>query len=270
MELRAQLFLPCKAGDHLRRELLRLKRSETDAGNFRNGTGCLDRAAEIRVNVLPVSGEVDPGEHHLAVPLTADRGNFRLNFIERFGAHTAAGVRDDAVRTEPVAAVLNLDERARAFVELRDGHRFKFLAVLMRGNVHNPVVGGEIGENIGKQRRAVGIAEHHVGLRKRFGRFRKRLRHTAGQHDDGVRIIAAGAAERLADLLIAGGCHRAGVDQHHIGDLPVRTDSKACCAQLADHCLRFILIDLASKGDCGNLHVKKILSPSVGFYEKRV
>ena len=97
---------------------------------------------------------------------------------------------------------------------------------------------------------------------KRLGSGGKRLGHTAGQHEDAVGVIAAAAAQKLAQLAVAFAGDGAGIDDHNgvfAERVPRRVIArlKARRRHQSAHRLCLILIDLAAQGVKKRLHVRK-------------
>ena len=107
---------------------------------------------------------------------------------------------------------------------------------------------------MGQKGGAVPGSQNDVRLQKLFRLLRKGLGHAAGENCNGVGVLLLRPPQGLAGLLIAGSGNGAGVHHHHIRRLLLISFLKAAAEQLFQHGLRFILIDLAAKGDKFYLH----------------
>ena len=216
MELRAELILLCKARDHIRAELLRLQRAEAYTGDPLRHTGGFHGVAEVQAKLLPIGGEIDAGQHDFAVAVGGEMFDLFPQLFQGLGAHAAACIRDDAIRTETVASVFDFDKCAGALKKALDLHRFELRRLFVRDDVHDTLAGGEVLQNIRDKGVAVGVAQHDVGVGQLLRQFREGLRHATGQHNDSAGISAPCTMQGLADLVIAGGGDRTGIDQHNV------------------------------------------------------
>ena len=173
--------------------------------------------------------------------------------------HGAARIRDDAVRAEILAAVFNLEERARALgavverdvlerMRLHDVRDADNLALLPHGLL-----------DVLDDAAALLRAEHDRDALDGLDVLRCDLRIAAADRDDSLGVLAMRAPDDLAALAVAEARDRAGIDDVDIGPLLKRHDRIARALEKPLHRLRLELIDLAPKG--GKCYLWQILLP---------
>ena len=74
---------------------------------------------------------MDPGQNHFAVAAFCKPFHFLYHVLDRAAAHTSSGIRDDAIRTELIAAILHLDEGSGMFGSLIDQKILIILPILI-------------------------------------------------------------------------------------------------------------------------------------------
>src|SRR5438094_10213454 len=118
---------PRRAGelDQLRREVIGVDRAEPPPG----GSDRLEQSLQERCQGLPTlsaeGAEIDPAEHDLAIPI-GDRPAGPLDEVHFLpAARGPSRSPDDAVGAAMVAAILHLEEEARAGERRRAGYRLR-------------------------------------------------------------------------------------------------------------------------------------------------
>ena len=106
----------------------------------------------------------------------------------------------------------------------------------------------------GRQLAVGAVAQHDIRLPQLFHLLREGLGIAARQHDDGVRMVMAQAANGLARLAAALRCDRTGIDHVHVRVVFDVDGFVSVLLQQTEHFLRFILIDLAAQGVNGGFH----------------
>ena len=170
--------------------------------------------------ILAVAGEIDAGEHDLAIAARAQRAHLRHHLAHRHRTRIAAAIRDDAEGAAVVAAVLHLHEGARvpfdAVDEMRGGLRHRHDVVDDDLFLGRDAEGARASTSrCARQTCALSFSSlprtsGHLGhVREGCGLG---LRRAAGDHDARRRPLALEPADRLARLPHRFGGHRAGVD----------------------------------------------------------
>ena len=158
-----------------------------------------------------VRGDVDAGQHHLLVPRLDQGANLRHHRADRHAAVGAAAERDDAERAAMVAALLHLHEGPRPAGEFGDQMRRR---LARRHDVGHRARGAR---RPAFRPQLVRVAQHAVHAGQLRPRRRIDLRRAAGDHDARTWPLARRATDRLARLALRLGRHRAGVDDHRVG-----------------------------------------------------
>ena len=243
VELRTKPIEPFERAEQLFVDDADLERTQSDADVdvFERG----DEFGKRRTDVLAVRRQVDARQHDLA----AARGD-RLALGDAIGkgarAAAAAQVRNEAIRTEVVAAVLNLDVRPRAVL----------------GGVAKPVVFERKRRYVGRLfakahrcRRLVGDAAYigHAALAAE--RACVVLTRAADHRDRRRRILAQTARDELARLAFRLARHRAGVDDVSVRRFERRDDLMSHAAQRGDDAVALILVDFATEVADRDLHL---------------
>ena len=209
----------------------------------------------MQAQLLAIGRQIDACKYLLLVPGLPQLQHFLPKLLQRLGAHPSPGIGDDTIGTEPVTPVLDLQKCSGPAMKRRHGHLFKRFPLLVRGNIHDSLLGGKVLHHPGQQIPSPGVSQHHIGFQQTRCLLWERLGHASGEHHHRSGIVPLGPAQRLADLLVAGSRHRAGVDHHNIGLLTGSRLLKPAGEQCLQHGLGFILIHLAAKGDDFCLHV---------------
>ncbi len=157
------------------------------------------------------AGDVDAGQHDLAMAERHQRARLLDDVADRHRAVVAAPLRDDAEGAAVVAALLHLDDGAGAAVDGVDE--------LRRRRLHR----ADVADQHARRSRGIAlalelclVAEYLVDFRHGGVALGTDLRGAAGDDEPGIGPRAAGAADRLARLALGLGGHRAGVDDHRI------------------------------------------------------
>ena len=208
----------------------------------------------MQAQVRAVGGQVDAREHHLFVPGGSQLGHLPPQVLQGLGAHPPPGVGDDAVRAEPVAAVLDFEKGPGAAGKGRDGEGLEGLARGVGGHVHQALLCGEELPQAGDQVGPAGVAQDDIRLQEGGGGIGESLGHAAGEHGHAAGVVPFGAAQGLADLVVALGGDGAGVDHHHPGGLCGGSLGITGLEESLQHGLGLVLIDLAAQGDEFNFH----------------
>ena len=252
VKLRAELFTVREPLHHLRGEVIRLQGAEAHAQNAADRAGKLYCVAEGEAEIFSIGGEIDPHEHDFRKACLPQAEQLFLQLVQRLGAHPAARGRDDAVGAEPVAAILNFHKSARMLLKAGDRPAMEALPGFMWAHMEDALAAELIFVDGLKNRFAVAVADDDIRLSERLCLLRIGLRHTAGEHNNALRMQPFEAPYRLTGFLVARAGHRAGIYKIKIRFLLRRDDFKALCPELLAQCLCFILIHLASKGiKCG-------------------
>ena len=219
----------------------RLERAEADArGRVLDGE---QKVGEIP-RPVPIGRDVDAGDDDL---LRGGGEDLRRRAPEGAGAGAAAQIGDDAVGTEVVAAVLDLDEGARA-LRPGDGH-------LVVGGVRP--VDADAARAFFKQRDQFALAprarnEEHPLL---FGKGGGGALGGAAAHGDARRRTdGADARDGLAGLLFRLRRDRAGVEDVQVGRFELFRDLPAPRAQRAGERRALAFVDLAAQRKDDRLH----------------
>ena len=190
--------------------------------------------------VRPVAGDVDAGEHDLAIAVLVQPAHLRDDLAHRHRARIAAAERDDAEGAAMIAAVLDLHEGARVAVDAFDqvkrglAHRHDVVddgfLLPRRARTMRQATRAARPRIRGASSRSLPTTSATSGMRREG--LRLGLRRAAGDDDLRVRALALEAADRLARLPHGLGGHRAGVDHDRIrrcrrrpprcGSLPTR------------------------------------------------
>src|SRR5262249_24335209 len=216
------------------------------------------RARQVRA----VAGEIDAGEHDLAVAARAQRPHLRDHLAHRHRARVAAAERNNAEGAAMVAAVLHLHEGTGAAVnpvaEVRAGllHRHDVVDrdFLFGGDAkrtaaeHLALVSPDLAAEL------LLVAQHQGNLGHDGEGFRLRLRGAAGHHDARIGPLALEFADRLARLPHRLGSDRAGIHHHGVGDAGGRR-------RAADH-LGLVGVEAAAEGDDVDAHGAPALDTS--------
>ena len=218
-------------------------------GNRLHSVGQCQRARQIPA----VGRDLDAGQHQLPVALGGQMRRLTRHFIQRQAADAAARIRDDAVGAEIVAAVLNLQHRARAAVGRARRQRLKVKALERIIHARDGRVLTECAQNVIHERLLAAAAVHHVGTDGRRV-LRAELRPAAAHGAQRLRVFLAQFADHLARLAPALRRDGAGVDDDQVDRFAVRRGRKAVRVQERFDRLRFILVDLAAEGGYNVVH----------------
>ena len=175
------------------------------------------------------------------------------HFIQRQAADAAARIRDDAVGAEIVAAVLDLQHRARAAVGRARRQRLKVKALERIIHARDGRVLVERTQNVIHKRLLAAAAVHHVCADGRRV-LRAELRPAAAHSAQRLRVLLAQLADHLARFAPALRRDGAGVDNDQVDRLAVCRGREAVRVQERFDRLRFILVDLAAEGGYNVVH----------------
>ena len=174
----------------------------------------LDQRAQARLaQVSAIAGDIDAGEHDLAIAARDQPPRLRDHFVHRQRARIAAPERDDAEGAAMVAAVLHLQEGAGVAFDAVDRVRGVRVTAMM-----SPTAMRSLSSAHDARIELLLVADHAIDLGHRRKRLRFGLRGAAGDDDARVRALAPDAADGLARLPHRFRRHRAGVDHHRVGD----------------------------------------------------
>ena len=175
------------------------------------------------------------------------------HFIQRQAADAAARIRDDAVGAEIVAAVLNLQHRARAAVGRARRQRLKVKALERVIHARDGRVLTERTQNVIHKRLLAAAAMYHVGADGRRV-LRAELRPAAAHGAQRLRVLLAQLADHLARLAPAFRRDCTGIDDDQIDRVTLPCGRKSMRVQQRFDRLRFILVDLAAEGGYNIVH----------------
>ncbi len=193
---------------------------------------------------------MDAGENDFRVAGGDQPPDLLHRFLRRHGAARAAGVGDDAVGAEGVAAVLDLHEGAAAFGEGGEGEGLCGAALADVGDLG---AGGRVGRG-GEMLQQVAlllVAENEGNSGDGEEGLRIDLSVTARHHHPAIRIEAPRPADQVARLGVGGGGDGAGVDQDQVGPRFEGDDLVAGPAQAFLQGRRLELVGLAAEGGDG-------------------
>jgi hypothetical protein len=193
---------------------------------------------------------VDAGQHDLRVASGNQLAHLGDDLVGAHRSAAAAGVGDDAVAAEGVAAVLDLDEGAAALGEggeRQDGGLFS---------------AADVGD-LGRRRRfpffekveqvaLLLVAKHQGNTGDCEQGLRVDLGVAAGHHHPAAVVEAARPADEVARLGVGGGGHRAGVDDDQVGSRLEGDHPVSGCLQALLHGRRLELVGLAAQCCDGN------------------
>ena len=237
-----------------------LQRAEADAHGSGGGTDGLrqiGKAAAV-LQVPAPGGDLDTRHHYLPVTGLRQCPGLGNGPVEGLGAHGAAGIGDDAVGAEIVAAVLNLQHGAGTLPHPAGRQIFKGSA--LQGVVNSNVLTAHAacllfppeGQQTLQEFLPAAAAGDHIGAG--FGSFlRADLGVAAAHTQQGVGMLAAQTVQEGAIFAVGDGGDGAGVDDEDIavglrGRLVAQTD------ELLLHGLGLILVDLAAQGKTVKFH----------------
>ena len=253
-------------------------RGETAAERLRHDRGLQTAEANARVRralrrgaygvgkrravaeVLAVGGNFDPCDDDLAEALSGEPGALRGDIGERQAAHPAAGVRDDAVGAEIVAAVLDLEVSAGSALQRAGGEMLD--REPPEGVVHAllPAPLRDGGLHRLDELRTVAAAENDVRA-ERGGLLRLDLGEATADGGDRAGVFGEQPPHGLARLAPALRRNGAGVDDHGVGVARVGR-RVAVGEQNRLHRLRLKLVDLAAQRCKNVFHGKNVLVSS--------
>ena len=252
VELRAEILARGKAAAEVLVHHARLERAEAHAQLRHGPADGFDQIGK-RAAVLEIAAprcDLDAREHDLAVAL--ERARLLHGLRQRKRAHRPAGVGDDAVGAEVAAAVLNLEHGAGARAEAPGRKRLKGAAA--HGVVQQDLLPGVLpglflphGVQHELDKGLASAAAGHDVHAESFDLPGADLCIAAAHADDGLRVLAAQAADEGAVLAVGDRRHGAGIDEIGIAVVGIRAADVAKGQKLLLHGLRFILIDLAAK-----------------------
>ena len=249
MKLRAEILEAGQRAAEFLVDRARLQRAEADA-HLRHGGAERREKLPQAATIVPFPaprGDLDAVDHDLAIALGGELPRLLHRAFQRQRAHAPACIRDDAVGAEIVAAVLNLQKRARPLGKAACG---KLLKAARKPRVLHmlPVlpVARRLRQTVEKFHAPVRADEHvHVHPAQLL---RRGLRVAAAHADDGLRVAPADTADGVARFFVGHGRHGAGIDHITVADAVKVAQRVAALEQKLLHCLCFVLIDLTSQG----------------------
>ena len=153
-----------------------------------------------------------------------------------------------------LTAILNFYKGAGAFQEAVSLHRFEGLSAVVSRDVHDAFAGLQEGVNMAENSGFVAGAGEDIDLIHRGYFCRISLRITAGQCDNGIRVLTMEAMDDLTGLFVTCGGDGTGIDHIDVGILVSFHDIITIGSELLDHDLGFILIDFAAQGVKSSAH----------------
>ena len=255
MEMPADLPGRGGAAAEVLRDDRRLDRAEAQTHLRRGGGDRLHGVGQRQLTrqIPAVGRDLDAGQHQLPIALGGQMRRLTRHFLQRQTADAAARIRDDTVGAEIIAAVLDLQHRARAAVGRARRQRLKVKALERIIHARDGRVLTERTQNVIHKCLLAAAAMYHVGADGRRV-LRAELRPAAAHGAQRLRVLLAQLADHLARLAPALRRDGAGVDDDQIDRLTVRCGREAVRVQERFDCLRFILVDLAAEGGYNIVH----------------
>ena len=175
--------------------------------------------------------DVNSAEHNLAIPIVNQTSDFGFDRLRCPTLQARTHLRDDAVGTAKNAAVLDFHERSPATVEMADAIR----------NVDN----AEPVKYVWKLSLVADDFKHAGQVTQHFG-----ITGCVTSHDNcaGSGIFSRQLPNQLPAFRIGLASHRTGVDDAKIRRLIFRRLAEPIAEQRFFDELRFVLVNLASKG----------------------
>ena len=175
------------------------------------------------------------------------------HFIRRKTADAAARIRDDAIGAEVVAAVLDLEHRARAAIGSAGRQRLKVKAPERIIDAGDGRMLTKCAQNIIHERLLAAAAVHDIGA-DGGGILGAELRPAAAHGAQCLRVLLAQLADHLARLAPAFRRDGAGIDDDQVDRVTLPCGRKSVRVQQRFDRLRFILVDLAAEGGYNIVH----------------
>ena len=243
--------------DHAPAHVARMRGREADAREpLHPARGPQQVGEVVRAVVVGVHGLAQ--EHDLPETLRHGRPYLAYQVRERQTAFAAAGVGDDAVGAELVAAALDGDPGAHARLALGLEVAVGLVAVEPRVRDRFP---GRAPEQVGKRAVAVGAHDQVEHARLVEQSRAEVLGHAAGDADDQVRVAAlepGEVPEPPQHALLGVLADRAGVEDHRVGVLGTIGEAHARAQQHARHQFAVGHVHLAAVGlEEHTLHVAR-------------
>ena len=225
---------------------LQRTQAQTHIGcRFRNGLDTVGQS-DVLPQILAIGGDFNARDHQLTVAFRFQLGSLLLYLGNGQGAHTTAGIGNDAVGAEVHAAVLDLQHGAGTSADSTCGQFFE---------VHTAEgVVDAAGGLLFQYRSFDGIdesmlipcAEYHVAadVRRVVG---AQLAPAAADNSGRLGMAGRQVADSLAALSAAFRCDRTGIDDDGIGLLTFCGSAMAPLSQHGFDGLCFVLIDLTAK-----------------------
>ncbi|KAF0189989.1 MAG: hypothetical protein FD168_287 [Desulfobulbaceae bacterium] len=205
-----------------------------------------------RAQILSVEPNMDAGDHHLAVSFGLEDGRLLENFFQGQAAAGAAGVGDDAVGAEIIAAVLHPEAGAGPTPEVTHGQMADLFFLQDRGHEHSRVARSGAERSL-HQLLLVGVADNADGRIDQLRQFLAgHLGITAGDNDSCFGVLADELTDNMSGLSPGTGSDGAGVDHNDISTFLGADHAAAGSLKAALEGGGFILVDLAAKGADGN------------------
>ena len=188
---------------------------------------------------------MNTGKHKFFISCGGQAFCFGFYAVKAAGADRAAGIWDDTIGTEVVAAIFNF--YICPYAALAAGNGKLFIAVLFRNVLHlvqDGIFGGlpDKFDNLA----AVFVANNKV-CAKGFDFFVFCLGKTAADGNHCIGIFLTGAADLLPGFLCACTGDGTGVDDINVGFFTFLADGISGCTEKLGHCLAFINIGFASE-----------------------
>ena len=199
---------------------------------------------------------MDARQHHLVKSRLRQQTHLACDRRELARLHGAARVWDDAERAEILAAVLDLQERART---MRHSVQRDILKDARLHDIRNcprhPRIRTQGCLHIVHDARALLRPDHHPHPFECTDLLGRDLRVAARHRNAGSGIRTRCAADQLARLAVAQMRHRARIDNVHIRRRLKRHNLIAACAEQPLHRLRLELVHLAAERHKRSPHI---------------
>ena len=209
----------------------------------------LDQVRQSRPagKVPAVAGQLNAGDHNLLIARRLQGLRLGHGPLRGQGPHRPSGVGDDAVGTEIGAPILHLQHAPGTALQpsRREGLKPRSVEGVVQGHRLFPL-GGHLLDQIQKGP-PVPAAADEVSLQF-LGRLGGDLGIAAAQRHQGLRGPFPRLADGLAGLLVAGGSHRAAVDEIHIRLVGKRHQVVAPGQKQGLHGLALVLVHFAPQG----------------------
>ena len=202
---------------------------------------------------------MDARQHDLLEPHGDELLRLAAHVLRQARLDGAARIRDDAVRAEILAAILDFEEGTRTLGTVVERDVLESLRLHDIGDRALDTVFLHGLLDVIDDVRALLRAEHDAHAFDGLDFIRRDLRIAAADGHDGLRVLAMRAADDLAALAVAEARDGASIDDVDIGARLERHDLIAALLEETLHGLRLKLVDLTAK--CGQSNFQLPKSP---------